>query len=545
MNGVEAVARILKLEGVEWVACFPSNAMIEAVAKEGIRLIMFRQERGAVMAADGYSRANDRKKFGVVITQGGPGAENSMGGIAQAFADNSPILVMPGGPGLGVWSVRPNFAPSRAYAPIVKQAEATLHPGHVGNVMRRAFHALRNGKAGPVVVETPDDVGSAEVPDDVLAGYHSPKRSTTSPSRSDVKDAVKLLLSAKKPVIWAGGGVLFGGATEELKELAELIQVPVYTTMQGKSAFPEDHPLSLGAGSGATTLPAFTWLRDSDVLFALGTSLSHTSYGQPIPSGKVIVQNTDNIEDINKEESVDVALPGDVKATLDMVLDEVKAAVGEGGRKTNAAAEIAQVREQWMSEWNGLLNSDDEPINTYRVIGEIERNLDKSKSIVTHDAGAPRDSIIPFYRATTPHGYIGWGKTTHLGFGIPLMIGAKMAYPDRFCLNLMGDGAFGMSGLDIETAVRAGAPITTVVLNNGGMATYPGGYPTARELFGVTEMGGDYAQIAEGMGAVGITVTRPGEMGAAINEAQKLNSEGRTVLIDVHSDFEPRKSKFA
>ena len=498
-----------------------------------------------MMAADGYSRANDRKKFGVVITQGGPGAENSMGGIAQAFADNSPILVMPGGPGLGVWSVRPNFAPSRAYAPIVKQAEAILHPGHVGNVMRRAFHALRNGKAGPVVVETPEDVGSAEVPDDVLAGYHSPKRSTTSPSRSDVKDAVKLLLSAKKPVIWAGGGVLFGGATEELKELAELIQVPVYTTMQGKSAFPEDHPLSLGAGSGATTLPAFTWLRDSDVLFALGTSLSHTSYGQPIPSGKVIVQNTDNIEDINKEESVDVALPGDVKATLDMVLDEVKAAVGEGGRKTNVAAEIAQVREQWMSEWSGLLNSDDEPLNTYRVIGEIERNLDKSKSIVTHDAGAPRDSIIPFYRATTPHGYIGWGKTTHLGFGIPLMIGAKMAYPDRFCLNLMGDGAFGMSGLDIETAVRAGAPITTVVLNNGGMATYPGGYPTARELFGVTEMGGDYAQIAEGMGAVGITVTRPGEMGAAINEAQKLNSEGRTVLIDVHSDFEPRKSKFA
>ena len=544
MNGVEAVARILKLEGVEWVACFPSNSLIEAVAKEGIRLIMFRQERGAVMAADGFSRTNDRKKFGVVITQGGPGAENSMGGIAQAFADNSPILLLPGGPDLGAWSVRPNFAPSRAYSPIVKQAEAILHPGHVGNVMRRAFHALRNGKAGPVVVETPDDVGSAEVSDDVLAGYHSPKRSVTSPSRSDVKDAVKLLLSAKKPVIWAGGGVLFGGATEELKELAELTEVPVYTTMQGKSAFPEDHPLSLGAGSSATTLPAFTWLRDSDVLFALGTSLSHTSYGQPIPSGKVIVHNTDNVEDINKQESVDVALPGDVKATLEMVLDEVKAAVGESGRKTNAAAEIAQLREQWMSEWDGLLNSEDEPINTYRVIGEIERNLDKSKSIVTHDAGAPRDSIMPFYTATTPHGYIGWGKTTHLGFGIPLMIGAKMAYPDRFCLNLMGDGAFGMSGLDLETSVRAGAPITTVVLNNGGMATYPGGYPTARELFGVTEMGGDYAQIAEGMGAVGITVTRPGEMSAAINDAQQLNSEGRTVLIDVHSDFEPRKSKF-
>ena len=545
MNGVEAVARVLKMEGVEWVACFPSNSLIEAVAREGIRLVMFRQERGAVMAADGFSRVGGRQRFGVVVTQGGPGAENSMGGIAQAFADNTPILLLPAGPSLGEWSVRPNFAPSRTYSSIVKQAEAILDPAHVGNVMRRAFHGLRNGRAGPVVVETPDDVGSAEVSGDVLAKYNSPGRAITCPSRSDVKDAVRLLLGAKNPVIWAGGGVLLGGATDELRELAELTQVPVYTTMQGKSAFPENHPLSLGAGSGSTTLPAFTWLRDSDVLFALGTSLSHTSYGQPIPPGKVIIHNTDNIEDINKQESVDVVLPGDVKATLQMVLDEVKAALGEDGRQTSAAADIAEVRRRWMSEWDGLLSSDSEPVSTYRVIGEIERNLDKSRSVVTHDAGAPRDSIVPFYTATTPHGYIGWGKTTHLGFGIPLMIGAKIAFPDRFCLNLMGDGAFGMSGLDIETAVRADAPITTVVLNNGGMATYPGGYPTARELYGVTEMGGDYARIAEGMGAVGITVTRPGEMGPALRDAQRHNEEGRTVLIDVHSDFEPRKSKFA
>ena len=545
MNGDETIARILKLEGVEWVACFPSNSLIEAVAKEGIRPVMFRHERGAVMAADGFSRSSDRKQFGVVITQGGPGAENAMGGIAQAFADNVPILLLPGGPGLAAWSVRPNFSPSRTYDPIAKQSEAIFHPAQVGNVMRRAFHALRNGSAGPVVVETPSDIASANIPDEVLSAYHSPKRSISTPSRSDVKDAVKLLLSAKKPVLWAGGGVLFGDATDELKELAELTDIPVYTTMQGKSAFPEDHPLALGAGSGATTLPAYTWLQESDVLFAIGSSLSHTGYGQPIPAGKVIIQNSDNVDDINKQESVDVALPGDAKATLQMVLDEVKAAIGEKGRKTGAASEVARIRQEWMTEWTGLLNSDDEPVNTYRVIGEIERGLDKSKSIVTHDAGAPRDSIIPFYTATTPHGYIGWGKTTHLGFGIPLMIGAKMAYPDRFCLNLMGDGAFGMSGLDIETSVRSGTPITTVVLNNGGMATYPGGYPTARELYGVTEMGGDYAQIAEGMGAVGITVTRPGEMKAAITDAQRHNSEGRTVLIDVHSNFESKKSRFS
>ena len=178
------------------------------------------------------------------------------------------------------------------------------------------------------------------------------------------------------------------------------------------------------------------------------------------------------------------------------------------------------------------------------MIGELERTLDHDNSIVTHDAGAPRDTIMPFYTATTPHSYIGWGKTTHLGYGIPLMIGAKLAKPDKFCLNFMGDGAFGMSGLDVETSVRAGAPITTIVLNNGGMATYPGGYPTARELYGVTHMGGDYAKIAEGMGAVGITVTDPNEVANALSEARRLNAEGRTVLLDIHSGMEARRSRF-
>lgn len=544
MNGLEAVARILKLEGVEWVTCYPSNALIEAIAKEGIKLTMFRHERGAIMAADGYSRTSQRKRFGVNVTQGGPGAENGMGGIAQAYADNIPILLIPGGPPLSSWSVKPNFSPSRVYAPISKQTEAIFSAGQVGNVMRRAFHALRNGPGGPVTVETPMDIGAAEVPDEVLENYNPPKRSITSPSRSDVKDAVKLLINAKKPVIWAGGGVLYGDATAELKEFAELADVPVFTTMQGKSSFPEDHPLSLGAGSGATTLPARKWLQESDVLFGLGTSLSHTGYGQPIPGGKIIIHNSDNIADINKDEAADVALYGDVKATLELAIDELKAAIGEEGRKTGVASEIAEVRAEWMAEWQSLLNSDEVPINTYRVVGEIDRCLDKSNSIVTHDAGAPRDSIIPFYTATTPGGYIGWGKTTHLGFGIPLMIGAKMANPDKFCLNLMGDGAYGMSSMDIETSVRGGVPITTVVLNNGGMATYPGGYPTARELYGVTEMTGNYANLAQNMGAVGITVDDPAEMAIALAAAQRHNAEGNTVLIDVHSNFEAKKSRF-
>ncbi len=540
-----AVARILKTEQVEWVSCFPSNELIESVAKEGIRTLMFRQERGAVMAADGYSRLNDRKKFGVVITQGGPGSENSMGGIAQAFGDNVPILYFAGGPSLDQYAVRPNFSPARTYTTVSRHAEVIHDPAQVSATMRRAFHALRNGRPGPVVIEIPGDVAGREVPESAL-DYQPPKRAIQSPSQDDVSAAVDLLLNARKPVIWSGMGVLLSGATEELRELAELTEIPVYCSMPGKSSFNERHPLALGAGSGATSLPARRWLQESDVLFAVGSSLTRTSYGQPIPDDKVIIHNVDSIEDINKDYNVDVGLPGDAAATLGAMLAEVKSRLGESGRKgqSGVAAEIASVRQEWLSQWTPLLNSDEVPINTYRVIGELERNLDHDNSVITHDAGAPRDTIMPFYTATTPHSYVGWGKTTHLGYGIPLMIGAKLAKPERFCLNFMGDGAFGMSGLDIETSVRGGAPITTVVLNNAGMATYPGGYPTANELFGTTRMTGDYAKIAEGLGAVGITVTQPSELASAISQAQRLNAEGRSALIDVHSNMEPRRSTY-
>ena len=546
MNVNEAVARILKLEGVEWISCFPSNNLIESAAMEGIRTVMFRHERGAIMAADGFSRMNDRERFGVVITQGGPGSENSMGGIAQAFGDNIPILYFAGGPALNQYAVRPNFSPVRTYESVSKYGEVIMQADQVTRTMRRAFHNLRNGRPGPVLIEIPSDVANQEI-DEGSLNYQAPKRAPQSPAASDIIDAVKLLLNAKKPVIWSGMGVLMSKASEELRELAELTEIPVYSTMPGKSSFDDRHPLALGAGSSATSLPARTWVQESDVLFAVGSSMTRTGYGQPIPNGKVIIHNTESIEDLNKDFSVDVGIPGDAKLTLLAMIEEVKSQIGESGRRdqTAVATEIAKLKAQWMADWKDILNSDETPINTYRVIGELERNLDKENSIVTHDAGAPRDTIMPFYTSTVPHSYIGWGKTTHLGYGIPLMIGAKLANPDKFCLNFMGDGAFGMSGLDIETSVREGAPITTVVLNNGGMATYPGGYPVANELFGTTRMGGDYAKLAEGMGAVGITVTQPVEVANAIKQAMKLNAEGRTVLLDIHTNLEARRSNFA
>lgn len=545
MNGIDYVARILKREGVEIMPCFPSNPLIEAAAKEGIRPVAFRHERGAIMAADGISRTSDRQRFGVVAIQSQAGAENAMGGIAQAYADNIPILVLPGGVFLNQISVKPNFSAVHNYRGIVKQVEAIYRPEDVGSVMRRAFHALRNGPPGPVVVELTADVCNREVAEDAQ-NFSSPVTIRDQPSSSDIKDAAKALLGASNPVLWAGQGVLFSGATEELKALAELTGIPVFCTMPGKSAMDERHPLCLGAGSGLTTMAAGKWLTECDLVLALGSSLTRTFYGQPIRGKKVLIQNTNTPADFNKDESVDIGLLGDTKLTILALIDEIKGQIGDKsiGDAQQTKAKIAATKDKWLEEWKALLNSDEEPLNTYRVIHEIDQTLDRENSIVTHDAGAPRDSIVPFYTATAPHSYIGWGKTTHLGFGIPLMIGAKMANPDKFCLNFMGDAAFGMSGLDIETAARSGFAITTVLLNNGGMATYPGGFPNAREKYGVSHMQGDYAKIAEGMGAVGITVTKVAEMAPALEEAKRLNADSQTVLIDVHSNMESKKSRY-
>lgn len=550
MNGIDFIAQILKQEGVEWISCFPSNPIISAAARVGIRPIAFRHERGAVMAADGYSRISDRQRFGVVAVQSQAGAENSMGGLAQAFADNIPILVLLGGNRLDQISVRPNFSAVTRLQGWAKSIEAIYQPEQVGNVMRRAFHALRNGPPGPVVVELTSDVCAREVPE-AFRSYHSPKAVRQRPEHEDVQEAVRLLRAAKKPMIWSGAGVLASQATAGLQELAELTAMPVFCTMPGKSSMDERHPLALGAGSGTTTLAAHRWLVESDVLLALGTSLTRSPYAQPIRSGKSIIHNSINPGDVNKDESANVALIGDTKLTIEALIAEIKAQTdGKGfGDRKRSEQQVAELRSEFMAEWQPILDGDEEPLSYYRVIKELNNSLDRENSIVTHDAGAPRDTMLPFFVATTPHSYIGWGKTTHLGFGVPLMIGAKMAEPKKFCLNVMGDGAFGMSGLDIETAVRSGAAITTLLLNNSDMATYSG--PTrgnigeeARQKYGVSKMQGDYAKIAEGMGAIGIRVTKASEIGPALKEAQRLNAAGKTVLIDVAANVEDRRSRF-
>jgi thiamine pyrophosphate-dependent acetolactate synthase large subunit-like protein len=350
-----------------------------------------------------------------------------------------------------------------------------------------------------------------------------------------VKDAVKALLAAKRPVIWAGQGVLYADATEQLRELAELTQIPVITTMQAKSALPDDHPLALGSANRTAPKNVFKWLGESDTVFAVGSGLTRTTFGIDIPAGKTLIHSTVSAEDINKDYTVDIGLIGDARLTLEMVIDEVKAEIGEAGRDTDEAlvTEIAEGKAAWLAEWAPLLNSDEKAINPYRVVNEINKVVDHKNTVLTHDAGNPRDQIMPFYKATDPLGYIGWGKTTHLGYGIPLMIGAKLADPSKFCMNFMGDLAFGHTGLDIETAVRAEVPITTVVINNFTMGGYDKSMPTAMEKYGAGMQGGDYAGVAAALGAKAIKVEDPEGIAPAIKDAQIANKEGEVVVIEI------------
>ncbi|MEC7156683.1 MAG: thiamine pyrophosphate-requiring protein [Chloroflexota bacterium] len=547
MNGYGAISKILKKEGVEWIACFPNNPLIEAVAKEGIRPIMFRQERGGIMAADGYSRTMMGEKFGVFACQGGPGAENSYGGIAQAFADSVPIMFIPDGIPLYNSDVSPSFISSKNFIDITKWSKSINDSDRIVPLMKRAFHSLKNGRPSPVLLEMHRDHMTQEVNN--IEDYKSPNQSKFFPTDDFIDSAVKLLINSKNPIIWSGQGVLYSSATEELKELSSLLSLPVITTMPGKSSFDERNPLSLGSANRTAPKTVWKYLGISDTVFAIGSSLTITNYGITIPNGKKIIHSTNNYEDINKDYDVEIPLLGDSKLVLQKMIECIKSNykdhISSDEQRETIKDEIKKVKDEWIKEWDNLLNSDMNPINPYRIVNEINKNIDHENTIVTHDAGHPRDQMMPFITATNPGSYIGWGKSTHLGYGIPLMIGAKIAKPEKFCINFMGDGAFGMSGLDIETSQRSGSPITTIVMNNGTMGGYPQNYPQSIEKFQTIKMTGNYAKIAEGMGAKGISVDNPNEIKKAILDARKFNDDGFSVLIDIKTQPELKMSNYS
>lgn len=541
MTGADLIARILKQEGVDFMGVIPFNSLEEAAAKAGIRPLIFRQERVGVNLADAYTRVTNGRSTGVFSMQAGPGAENAFAGVAQAYADSVPILLLPASAPRNRAGVHPTFSPSRTYESVAKWSGRIELPEEIPNALRRAFSQLRLGRPSPVLLELPSDILRGELPDADYA-YMPVKRRRAAGDPQDVRQAAQLLLSAKNPVIHAGQGVLYAEAWDELQRLAELTQTPVMTSMAGKSAFREDHPLSLGTRSSTTTGMVAHFLDRADLIFGIGCSFTRIHYGADMFDSKVLVHITNDESDINKDYSPDAAVVGDAKLVMTQLIAEIEETLAAKSaarveRNGDVAAEIAAVRDEWMREWLPKMQSDAVPINPYRALNDLSKAIDRKRTIMNHDSGSPRDQMIPFYQTLAPRGFIAWGKSTQLGYSLGAAMGAKLASPDKLCVNVIGDYGFGMVGTDLETAVRENIPILTVVLNNSSMGIYrPEHFATAHELYGTKTTGGDFVKMAEALGGYSERVTQPQDVIPAVRRCVGVVEGGSPALLEIVTD---------
>jgi acetolactate synthase-1/2/3 large subunit len=525
-----AIAEIMKREGVDILAAYPVNHLIEHAAAIDIRPIIVRQERIGLHMADAISRITSGAKLGAFCMQHGPGTENAYGGIAQAYSESIPVLVVPGGFPRRTAQVGANYYATREMRGITKSSESITTPAEVVNVMRRAFSHLRNGRGGPALVEVPQDLWNEEVPEPL--NYKPVVATRCGPDPDAVKDAAKLLAEAKRPVIYAGQGVHWARAWPALRKLAEHLAAPVVTSLEGKSSFPEDHPLSLGSGGVAVPKTVRHFLDNADVIFGIGCSFTETSFGVPMPKGKVMIHATLDPNHLNKDLHADVGLIGDAGLTLDALIEAVKSHLKSKRDGKAVVGEIADMRKAWLSEWLPKLTSKETPLSPYRVLWDLLHTVDVKNTIITHDAGSPRDQLSPFWQATEPLTYIGWGKTTQLGYGLGLAMGAKLAAPDKLCINVWGDAAIGFTGMDFETAVRERIPILSILLNNFSMAIELPVMPISTKKYRSTDISGDYAAMARAFGGYGERVTDAADIVPAIKRGIAQTKDGKPALLE-------------
>ena len=537
-----AIAEIMKREGVDILAAYPVNHLIEHAAALDIRPIIVRQERIGLHMADAISRVTSGGKLGAFCMQHGPGTENAYGGIAQAYSESIPILVVPGGFPRRTAQVGANYYATREMRGISKSAESITTPAEVVNVMRRAFSHLRNGRGGPALVEVPQDLWNEEVPEPLA--YKPVVATRCGPDPDAVRDTAKLLANAKRPVIYAGQGVHWAKAWKQLRALAEHLAAPVVTSLEGKSAFPETHALSLGSGGVAVPKTVRYFLDHADVIFGIGCSFTETSFGVPMPKGKTMIHATLDPNHLNKDIAADVGLIGDAALTLDALLEELRSHVKTKRDSKEVAREIAEMRKAWLEEWLPKLTSKDTPLSPYRVLWDLLHTVDVKNTIITHDAGSPRDQLSPFWQSTEPLSYIGWGKTTQLGYGLGLAMGAKLVHPDRLCINVWGDAAIGFTGMDFETAVRERIPILSILLNNFSMAIELPIMPISTKKYRSTDISGDYAAMARAFGGYGERVTDPAEIVPAIHRGIKETYQGKPALLEFITQKETVISKY-
>ena len=541
VKAANGFARLLKAEGIPWVGCYPTNHVNNALGEEGVPILMMGEERFAVAVADAFSRVTCGKQIGVCTVMANlnaAGIQMAYGAIAQAWEDSSPLLVITEGVSQGAFR-HTHFDMAEAFKSVTKWVGKIDRAELVPDYVRRAFTQLRSGRPGPVLLIIPRDLGEY---DEDEHPYSPVKGWRCGPDPDDVKAAVRVLLAARDPLLHVGEGVLYADATDELRQFAELAQVPVLTTLKAKSAFPETHPLSVGVRGSL----AEHFLRKSDVLFSIGSSLFPNRFSHAVPdaSQKTIVQCTVDTLDINRSYETRHAVIGDAKLVLQALIQELSARTGgDVGKKPGLIDEISAGKQAFMAKFRPLMESAETPINPYRVFGDLMKVLDPRRSFVTADSGNTRDQTSTVYEAQIPRGYLGWGNVSTLGFSLAAVIAAKLAYPDRQCVNVTGDaGVCYMMG-NFEAVARHGIGVTTIHINNGGYSGYgPGFWGAGHDPYTWKVSDHSSACMAAMARAVGFhaeDVSAPSEIIPALRRAFDENAKGRPAYLEFICSHHP------
>ena len=548
VKGSDAVLKALEQVGVEVIFGIPGGASMPIydplVDRSPIRHVLCRHEQGAGHAAEGYAWATG--KVGVCMATSGPGATNLVTPIADAKMDSVPIVAITGQVPTPVVG---NDAFQEAditgiTMPITKHNFLVKDPADIVETVREAFHIASTGRPGPVLIDLPKDVLNAEVtyswPERInLPGY----RPTTKGNNRQVAEAVKLILAAKKPVLYVGGGVIKADASAELLELATTGHLPVVTTLMARGAFPDSHELCLGMPGMHGNYTAVTAMQQADLLVALGARFDDRVTGKLdgfAPHAKIVHVDVDPAE-IGKNRAVDVPIVGDCRDVIAKLVAELTTRQADRGAPDRTAW-LAQLQE-WQAKYPLRYGQDGDRLKPQYCVERL-RSFADDETILVSGVGQHQMYAAQYWRFEKPRHWINSGGLGTMGFAVPAAMGAKVGQPDKRVVAIDGDGCFQMTAQELATSNTEQIPFVTAILNNG----YLGMVRQWQELFFEERYSGvyldpdvpDYVKLAEAYGAVGLRVDSPEEVDATIEKAYAV--EDRSVVIDFRVD--PREGVF-
>ncbi len=543
-TGAEMLVEALVHEGVDAIFGYPGGAVLHIYdelwrARDRITHYLVRHEQGAVHMAEGYARATGR--VGTVLVTSGPGATNAVTGIANAYMDSTPLVVITG-------QVPKHLIGTDAFQevdtvgitrPCVKHNYLVREARDLPAIVREAFHLARSGRPGPVVIDIPKDVSAARSNYSRLDHVSFPFSIEPASVNTDAaRKAIQLILSAKRPVLYAGGGITNSGAFDSLLSFAEALRLPVTPTLMGLGGFPSSHPLCLGMLGMHGTYAANMAVAESDLLVALGVRFDDRVTGKLAtfaPQARIIHVDIDPAN-IGKNVAPSLALAGDVKQALDQFLSLIQ--------QENREQSIRE-REPWwdrIRNWQRLqplrFEGSQDQIKPQAVIRELHR-LTGGEAIVTTDVGQHQMWVAQFYPFTKSPQLITSGGLGTMGFGVPAAIGAQLALPEQLVIAVVGDGGFQMTNQELATAIQYGLPVKILIMNNG----YLGMVRQWQEMFYDRtysevdiSVAPDFVKLAEAYGAAGFRAERPSELRSVLNDA--INHNGVAVVDIVVSKEE-------